>query len=78
MQLILKVGKPTSQTYFKKNIQNPELEWKDIYTLSKSLTINANLCIFQYKLLHNILYLNEVIYKFGKKLPTLSFLHERA
>ena len=30
MQLILKVEKPTAQTYFEKNFQNPELEWKDI------------------------------------------------
>ena len=30
MQPILKVEKPTAQTYFEKNFQNPELEWKDI------------------------------------------------
>ena len=33
MQLILKVEKPTAQTYFAKKFQNPELELKDIYTL---------------------------------------------
>ena len=33
MQLILNVEKPTAQIYFKKNFQNLELEWKDIYTL---------------------------------------------
>ena len=32
MQLILKVEKPTTQTNFEKNFQNPELEQKDIYT----------------------------------------------
>ena len=31
MQLILKVEKPTAQTYIEKNFKNPELEWKDIY-----------------------------------------------
>ena len=39
--------------------------------------ININLRIFQYKLLHNILYLNEMLYKFGKNLsPPCSFCME--
>ena len=67
MQLILKVEKPTAQTYFDKNFQNLELKWKDMYTLPRHVTINTNLHIFQYKLLHNILYLKEMLYKFGKK-----------
>ena len=66
MQLILNVEKPTIQTYFEKKFQNPELEWEDIYTLPRRVTINTNLRIFQYKLLHNVLYLNEMLYKFGK------------
>ena len=64
MQLILNVENPTAQIYFEKNFQNLELEWKDIYTLPRRVTINTNLCIFQYKLLHNILYLNEMLCKF--------------
>ena len=39
MQLLLSVEKPTAQTYFDK-IQNVELEWKDIYNLPRSATIN--------------------------------------
>ena len=31
LQLILKVEKTITETYFEKNFQNPELEWKDIY-----------------------------------------------
>ena len=31
MQHALKVEKPTAQTYFEKNFQNSEWEWKDIY-----------------------------------------------
>ena len=34
MQPKLKVEKSTAQTYFYKNFQNPEVEWKDIYTLN--------------------------------------------
>ena len=73
IQAILKVEKPTAQAYFDKNFQNPELEWKDIYNLPRRVTINANLRIFQYKLfkLHNILYVNEMLYKLQKKVPPL-------
>ena len=46
MQLILKVEKPTAQTFLEKIFQNPELEWKDISTLLRRVTINTNLRIF--------------------------------
>ena len=46
MQLILKVEKPTAQIYFEKNFQNRELEWKDIYTLPRRVTINTNFAYF--------------------------------
>ena len=59
LQLILKVEKTITEIYFEKNFQNPELEWKDIYTLPRRVTINTNLSIFQYKLLHKILHINE-------------------
>ena len=74
MELIIKVEKPTSQTCFKKNFQKPELEWEDIYALPKSVTINANLCMFHYKLVHIIFYLNEMICKFRKKVSPLCSL----
>ena len=63
---MLQVEKSTAQKYFEKNFQNPELEWKNIYTLRRHVTINTNLHIFQCKLLRNILYLNEMLYKSGK------------
>ena len=44
MQLLLSVKKPTAQTYFEKKFQNPELEWKDIYTLPRRVTINPSIC----------------------------------
>ena len=79
IQLILQVEKPTSQTYFEKHFQNPELEWEDIKIsiLPRHLTINKNFYILQYKLLHNILYLNQKLYKFVKKVsPYCSFYME--
>ena len=69
MQLILSVVKPTAQTYFDK-IQNLELEWKDIYNLPRRVTINKNLRIFQYKLLHIVLYLNKIFTNLEKSYPT--------
>ena len=38
-----------------------------IYILPRRATIDANLRIFQYKLLQNILYFNVMLYKFEKK-----------
>ena len=40
-------------------------KWKDIYTLPRKVTINANLRSFQYKISNNILYLNEKLRTFG-------------
>ena len=49
------------------------------FELTRRVTLNTNFRIFRYKLLHNILYLNEMLHKFGKKvIPTLLFLHGRA
>ena len=69
MQLILSVEKPTAQTYFDK-IQNLELEWKDICNLPRRVTINKNIRIFQYKLLHIVLYLNKIFTNLEKSYPT--------
>ena len=74
MEFIIKIEKSTPQTYFEKNFQNSELKWKNIYTLPRRVTISTNLHMFQYKLFHNFLYLNEMLYKFGKKIsPLYSF-----
>ena len=76
-QLILNVEKPTAQTYFQKKFQNPKLEWKDMYASPRRVTINTNLHIFEYILLQNVLYLNDMLYKFGKRIsPLCSFCME--
>ena len=56
MQLILTEEKSAAQTDF----HNPE--WKDI-----CVTINTKLLIFQHQLIHNIMYLNEMLHKSRKK-----------
>ena len=74
MQLMVNVEKPTAQLYFEKDRQME----RQIYTLARRVTINTNLRMFQYKLLHNSLYLNEMFYKFGKKVSSISsFLMEK-
>ena len=71
---MVNVEKPTAQLYFEKDRQME----RQIYTLARRVTINTNLRMFQYKLLHNSLYLNEMFYKFGKKVSSISsFLMEK-
>ena len=53
-------------------LQKMLLVWKGINTLPRWVTIDAKLCITQYKLLHNILYFNSMLYKFWK--VVLSFV----
>ena len=51
--------KTKAQIYFEKLFPNKEIEWKYIYLTSHRVTIDTNLRIFQYKILNNVLYLNE-------------------
>ena len=41
-----------------------EIEWKSIYLRPCNVTIGTNLQIFQYKILHNVLYLTDKLFKF--------------
>ena len=60
LQVSLNDSKTKSQIYFEKHFQNKEIEWKCIYPMPRRVTIDTNLCIFQY----NVLYLNEKLFKF--------------
>ena len=40
------------------------LTWEDVYILPCIVTINTRLCVFQYKVLNNALYLNKHLYIF--------------
>ena len=64
--LILKVeNKPTSQIYFENVFPGEPLDWNQIYILPRIVTINSSHRMFQYKILHNILYLNKKLFQFG-------------
>ena len=59
-------SKPSSQLYYKNVFQNSNLDWKSIYMLTRLVTIDSRLRVFQYKLLNNALYLNQMLFTFGK------------
>ena len=69
-------NKPTSQNYFENSFPNYTFDWKQIYLLPRIITINSYQRNFQYKILHNILYLHKTLYIFGKiDSPLCSICH---
>ena len=69
--------KPTSQTYFENLFPNFKPDWKSIYLLPRRVTLDTNLRMFQYKLLNNVLYLNNMLFRFKKvDSPLCSYCNE--
>ena len=70
--LLLK--KPTDHTYSGKHFQSPELVWKDFIPYQG---VKRAIQIFRYfrtnYLLLNVLYLNKMLYKFGKIVSRVLF-----
>ena len=65
-KLIQPLSKPsTSQLYFEKVLGFGKVEWEKVYMLPRIVTIESSLRSFQYKILNNILYLNERLFKFN-------------
>ena len=64
-------NKPTSQIYFEKKFHWKELDWRVIYALPRNVITNTYLRSFQYKILNNVIYLNEKLFVF--ELSTTSF-----
>ena len=56
---------PTSQLYSEKVLGFGKVEWENVYMLPRIVTIESSLRSFQYKILNNILYLNERLFKFN-------------
>ena len=55
----------TSQLYFEKVLGFGKVEWTKVCMLPRIVTIDSSLHSFQYKIINNILYLNERLYKFN-------------
>ena len=55
---------PTAQNSLINLLGLTDINWKKVYMLSRQATIESSLRSFQYKILNNILYLNEKLFKF--------------
>ena len=74
IQLLANTLKPTSQSYFEKVFAGHDFEWDRIYILPRIVTTDSRIWIFQYKILHNVLYLNKKLFEFNKiNSPECSF-----
>ena len=51
--------------YFETKFNANNLDWKKIFILPRLTTYNTYLRSFQYKVLHNILFINKKLYPFG-------------
>ena len=70
---------PTSQKYFDNLFSNVELPWEEIYLNARKVTANSHLHSFNYKIINNVLYMNEKLFQFGKtQSPLCSFYHSEA
>ena len=59
------VQQPTAQGSIERILQMNNIDWATVYLLPQKTTIESRMRIFQYKILNNILYLNNRLYKFG-------------
>ena len=76
MLLLSSGNTPTSQKYIGKVFPNENFDSKKIYILPRVVTINSFQRNFQYKILHNMLHINKMLFTFGKtKTPLCSFCH---
>ena len=66
IQLLANFLKLTSQAYFENVFAEYVFEWNKIYILPRIVTTDSSKGIFQYKILHNILYLNKKLFQFNK------------
>ena len=57
-------AKPSSNTYFEHLFKNNSIDWKAIYMLPQKTAYNTYLRSFQYKILHNIHFLNQKLFIF--------------
>ena len=66
---------PTSLKYLYNLFPNIELPWKEIYLTARKATANSYLRCFNYKIINDVLYLNNKLFQFGKtQSPFVLFL----
>ena len=63
-----------AQQYFNSLFPDSNLNCKLIYVLPRKISRNTSFRAFQYKIFNNVLYLNKMLFRFGKcTFPSLSF-----
>ena len=73
-----RANKVTSVTYFEAKFNVNNLDQTKIFLLPRLTTCNTYLCSFQYKLLHNILFLNKKLCLFRiTKSPLCSYCNTK-
>ncbi|CAH1781270.1 unnamed protein product [Owenia fusiformis] len=61
----------TQAKWIEKLDNNIDINWKQVYLLTKTITNNVRLQCFQYKMLHRALYFNNLLVKMHKKQSSL-------
>ena len=69
--LVPLIGPATAQSTLETSLNLCDLDWKKIFMIPGLTTIESSLCSFQYKILNNILYPNDRLYK-CKAIPLCS------
>ena len=64
---------PTLQRYFDNLFPNIELPSKEMYLIACKAIVNSHLHCFHYKIINNVLYLNNKLFQFSKTHSTLCF-----
>ena len=68
-----KIEKPTAQMKIEEKLPGQVLDWTKIYSYARQTTLDSFSCIFYYKLVNNILYLNASLTHMGLSNQPLCF-----
>ena len=61
--------KPAAQDYFENLFESSDFNLKKKYILIRNTSLDTKARMFQYKVLHNTLHVNKMLFKFGKVIP---------
>ena len=66
IQLLINFLTPTWQGYFENVFAGHLVEWTTIYISPRIVTTDSIIRLFQFKILHNLLYLSKKLFQFDK------------
>ena len=59
------INPPTAQKSLEQYLGKSEIDWEEVYLTPLEITIESQLRVFQYKILNNVLYLSNRLFKMG-------------